>query len=90
MSPAKAAPSDKDAEAGFEYQVPPRRLPLPKTPLIGVGTAIAEAGGSKLLFQVLTEWEERKATAVASTAPCSACGKPLRSTEGEYRSSGRS
>ncbi|GED90438.1 hypothetical protein [Streptomyces sp. 6-11-2] len=92
MSPAEAAPTDKAAEAGFEYQVPPRRLPLPETeiPLIGVGTAIAEAGGSKPLLQILTEREERKATAVASTAPCSACGKPLKSTEGEYRSSGRS
>ncbi|WP_225080120.1 hypothetical protein [Streptomyces sp. CoT10] len=92
MSPAKAAPTDKDAEAGFEYQLPPRRLPLPETetPLIGVGTAIAEAGGSKPLFQILTEREERKATAVASTAPYSACGGPSQSTEGEYRSSGRS
>ncbi|MFF4866881.1 hypothetical protein ACWCRF_32375 [Streptomyces sp. NPDC002405] len=92
MSPAKAAPTDKDAEAGLEYQVPPRRLPLPETetPLIGVGTAIAEAGGSKLLFQILTEREERKATAMASAAPCSAWGKPLKSAEGEYRSSRRS
>ncbi|MEU6006609.1 ATP-binding protein [Streptomyces sp. NPDC047453] len=85
MSPAKTAPTDRDAEAGFEYQVPPRRMPLPETEpedaiidpdvLPKVGTAIAEAGGSKPLFQVFTEREERKATAVASHAPCGGWGQ---------------
>ncbi|MGW3510868.1 ATP-binding protein [Streptomyces sp. NPDC000994] len=85
MSPAKTAPTDRDAEAGFEYQVPPRRMPLPETEpedaiidpdvLPKAGTAIAEAGGSKPLFQVFTEREEPKATAVASHAPCGAWGK---------------
>ncbi|MFB6961283.1 hypothetical protein ACFCYB_30825 [Streptomyces sp. NPDC056309] len=85
MSPAKTAPTDRDAEAGFEYQVPPRRMPLPETEpedaiidpdvLPRVGTAIAEAGRSKPLFQVFTEREERKATAVASQDPSSEWGK---------------
>ncbi|MFJ5900548.1 ATP-binding protein [Streptomyces sp. NPDC093064] len=85
MSPVRTAPTDRDAEAGFEHQVPPRRTPLPETEpedaimdlyvLPKVGTAIAEAGGSKPLFQVFTEREERKATAVASHAPRGAWGQ---------------
>ncbi|MFB7113924.1 ATP-binding protein [Streptomyces sp. NPDC056190] len=86
MSPAKTAPTDRDAEAGFECQVPPRRTPLPETEpedaiidpdvLPKVGSAIAEAGDSKpLLSQVFTEREERKATAVASHAPCGGWGQ---------------
>ncbi|MBG0850682.1 hypothetical protein I2W78_02130 [Streptomyces spinoverrucosus] len=38
MSPARTAPTDEDAQGGFDHQMPPRRMPpLPGT-LIQTGT----------------------------------------------------